>query len=141
MSAATVLLFSCDMQESLDMPVNEAIVLDLSSGLTKASVKDDNPTESFVHHIDVFIFDDDSQQAGAGSYYGRYVVNNAAKLTLNANRSSFESGKPYHVYLVANSNIPESDFSAVDHYLDLAGWRRNLPAVQAWPFPCCCFSR
>ena len=75
MSAATVLLFSCDMQESLDMSMNEAIVLDLSSGLTKASVKDDNPTESFVHHVDVFIFDDNSEQADAGRYSGRYVVN------------------------------------------------------------------
>lgn len=107
------------------MSMNEAIVLDLSSGLTKASVKDDNPTESFVHHVDVFIFDDNSEQADAGRYYGRYVVNNASKLTLNASRSSFISGMPYHVYLVANSNIPESDFSAVDHYLDLVNIKQT----------------
>lgn len=107
------------------MSMNEAIVLDLSSGLTKASVKDDNPTESFVHHVDVFIFDDNLEQADAGRYYGRYVVNNASKLTLNASRSSFISGMPYHVYLVANSNIPESDFSAVDHYLDLVNIKQT----------------
>lgn len=125
MSAASALLFSCEMQEALDMPMNEAIVLDLSSGVTKAMFKEDNPTESFVHHIDVFIFSDESGAPGAGNHYGRYVVNNASRLILNASRSSFVSGSPYHVYLVANSNLSESEFTGIDAYEDLVKMKQT----------------
>ena len=41
-SAASVLLLSCGREDSFDAPMNESIVLDLSSGLTKATVKEDN---------------------------------------------------------------------------------------------------
>ena len=34
-SAASVLLFSCEMKESYEVPMNGEIVLDLSSGITK----------------------------------------------------------------------------------------------------------
>lgn len=109
-SLASVLLFSCSMEESYDAPMNETIVIDLSSGLTKAEFKPDTQTESFVNHIDVLIFADAAGSPAALMHYGRYVVNNASQLTVNAKRSLFTANAPYHVYLVANSNLPEADF-------------------------------
>lgn len=132
-SAASMFLLSCSREDSFDAPMNESIVLDLSSGLTKATVKEDNITESFVNHIDVLIFTDNGGSPDMKKYHGRYVINNAPQLTLDAKRSSFDSGAPYHVYLVANSNLPASDFAAVsdfgglvemkqtDEYLHLTG--------------------
>lgn len=127
-SAASMLQLSCGVEESLDLPMNEAIVLDLSSGDTKADIKQDNETESFVYHVDVFIFADRQNDAGTpGSleYYKRYVVNNASKLTLDAPRSSFAAGDPYHVYLVANSNIAETEFAAINVYDDFVGMKQT----------------
>ena len=110
-SAASVLLFSCTMEESYDVLMDESIVIDLSSGLTKAEFKPDSQTESFVNHIDVFIFADDAGSPGTLKHYGRYMVNNASELIVNETRSSFDANVPYHVYLVANSNLPEADFN------------------------------
>ena len=115
-SAASMLLFSCGMEESYVAPMNEAIVLDLSSGLTKATVMEDSPTEAFVDHKDVFVFADNAGAPASKEYYGRYVVNNRQQLTLNAKRSSFAAGQPYHVYLVANSNMAEVDFNSISTY-------------------------
>ena len=109
------------------MQVNEAIVLDLSSGLTKAETltRPDNPTESFVNHIDVFIFDDNAGSPGAIRHYSRYVVNNASHLTLSAKRSSFVEDSPYHVYLVANTNLSVADFQAIEAYEDFVGMKQT----------------
>lgn len=110
------------------MPVNEAIVLDLSSGLTKAEAgltKPDTPTESYVRHIDVLIFDDNAGFPAALKHYDRYVVNNAQQLTLTAKRTSFVANHPYHVYLVANSNLSESDFTSVNVYDDFVGMKQT----------------
>lgn len=126
--AASVLPFSCSMEDSIDVPVNEAIVLNLSTGDTKAVsdlVKPDNSTESYVNHIDVLIFDDNAGNPDALKYCGRYQVNNASKLTLEADRTSFEQGKAYHVYLVANSNLPEADFKAVGTYVDFVDMKQT----------------
>ena len=90
--------------------MNEAIVLDLSSGLTKAA---DDETESFVNHLDVFIFKaDDSKYDSQLKYYGRYQVNNASSLTLSAKRSSFNQNQHYYVYLLANTNLPQDEFTS-----------------------------
>ena len=110
-----MLLSACGMEESYVAPMNEAIVLDLSSGLTKATVMEDSPTEAFVNHIDVFIFTDNAGTPGSKEYHGRYVVNNRPQLTLAAKRSEFEVGQPYHVYLVANSNLAEAEFESVTY--------------------------
>ena len=117
-SLASALLLSCSMEESYDAPMNETIVIDLSSGLTKAEFMPDNQTESFVNHIDVLIFEDAAGAPAALVHYGRYTVNNASQLTVNAKRSLFEVNAPYHVYLVANSNLPEADFRAADFGYD-----------------------
>ena len=110
-SAVAALSFSCIGKEDLSLPMNESIVLDLSSGLTKAEYS--SQAEMFVSYIDVFIFKAaqikfDSQL----SHYGRYNVNNSSSVTLSAKRSSFEEGQNYYVYLLANTNIPQEYFSS-----------------------------
>ncbi len=122
---ASVLLFACNLQEELSIPTDETIILDLSSAVTRAGVKDDNPTESFVSHIDVLIFDDNAGSPDVMRSYGRYVVNNSSRLTLTDRRSSFEAAKPYHVYLIANSNLPEAEFAAVEYYTDFVGKKQT----------------
>ena len=111
-----MLAFSCQEEIGVNAPMNESIVLDLSSGLTKAA---DTDVESFVNHLDVFIFDVNGTEPGAEVYYERYQVNNAASLVLNAKRSTFTAGQKYYVYLLANSNLSKSDFEAVESYNDL----------------------
>lgn len=111
-SAASVLLFSCEMKESYEAPMNEEIVLDLSSGITKAVVEDTS-VESFVNHLDVFIFSDAAGTPSSAAHYGRYQVNGASRITLAAQRSSFQNNASYHIYVLANSNIAENDFRAI----------------------------
>ena len=115
-SAVSVLAFSCQEMPDIDVASNESIVLDISSGLTKAA---DTDVESFVSHLDVIIFDIDGTLPGNKVYSGRYNVNNASSVTLNAKRSSFPAGSRYYVYLIANSTLPEADFTAVTTYNDL----------------------
>ena len=126
-SAASLLLFSCEYKESYDVPVGGDIILDLSSGITKAMVED-TQTESFLNHLDVFIFSDNAGAPSSVEYYGRYTVNNASHITLAAQRSSFEENKPYHIFLIANSNISENDFRSIlasDGYDGLIGKKQE----------------
>ena len=116
LSLLAALSFSCQMKEQMQLPVNENIFLSLSSSLTKA---DQSSTEAFVGHLDVFIFTADADGPGQKAYYGRYRVNNSSNLTLDAKRSSFEKDSEYNVFLIANSNIPESDFAAMTDYESL----------------------
>ena len=108
-----MLAFSCQETELLEVDMNESIVLDLSSGETRA---DDSPAESFVSHLDIFIFKAD--QSGSGytqgekAYYGRYSVNNASSITLDAKRSSFGENDRFYVYLIANSTFTEDEMAA-----------------------------
>lgn len=114
-SAAVVLSFSCQERE-LDMPMNEKIVLDLSTGITKA---EDTSAESFVNHLDVFFFESDGTSPAGIAYYDRYTVNNASELVLTAKRSSFQENKKYFVYLIANSNLSESEYASITIFNDL----------------------
>ena len=126
-SAASLLLFSCEYKESYDVPVGGDIILDLSSGITKAMVED-TQTESFLNHLDVFIFSDNAGAPSSVEYYGRYTVNNASHITLAAQRSSFEENKPYHIFFIANSNISENDFRSIlasDGYDGLIGKKQE----------------
>jgi hypothetical protein len=115
-SAVSVFAFSCQEVSEIDATANESIVLDISSGITKA---EDTDVESFVSHLDVLIFDVDGNGPGSKVYSGRYNVNNASSVTLNARRSSFSAGSRYYVYLIANSTLPETDFADVTTYNDL----------------------
>ncbi len=111
-SVASMLLFSCEMKESYEVPMNEEIVLNLSSGVTKAVVEDTS-VESFVDHLDVFVFSDAGGSPSSVQHYGRYQVNGASRLTLAAQRSSFVADARYHVYVLANSNISENEFRRI----------------------------
>ena len=115
-SVVAALSLSCQMKEEMKVPMNENIVLDLSSGLTKA---DHTSTEAFVNHIDVFVFESVSGVPAAGRHYGRYIVNNASSLVLDAKRSDFDQSKQYFVYLVANSVVEESEFAGYTEYTTL----------------------
>ena len=137
--AASILAFSCQEREEFDVTMNESIILDLSSGHTKAS---DTSTESFVNHLDVFIFkavkqSDNTYTHGERVYYGRYMVNNASSITLNEKRSSFDEEDRFYVYLVANANLSQDNMDLVmtfnglqneiqkDEYIHLTGL--NVP--------------
>ena len=115
-TAISALAFSCQERPGLELEMNESIVLDLSSGLTKAA---DTDVESFVNHIDVIIFDQAGTEPGDKVYSGRYTVNNASSLTLAAKRSAFAAGQKYYVYLIANSTLPEANYETVATYNDL----------------------
>ena len=113
---STVLLLaaSCLQQELIiDAPVNESIVLDLSSGVTKAA---DTDTESYVDHIDVFIFRASGSSPADRLVHEYFTVNNASTVTLEAKRTDFTANEGYFVYLVANSTL---DLSDVGSYNDL----------------------
>lgn len=119
--AVSVLAFSCQEREVLEVAMNESIVLDLSSGLTKA---DDTVEESFVDHLDIYMFKAEKQAGdtyshGQRVYYGRYSVNNASTLTLDAKRSSFAEDDRFYVYLIANTNLSQDEMAAVTTFNDL----------------------
>lgn len=106
LSLFAMLAFSaCEMNEEITLPGNDTIVLDLSAGQTKL---EDTPAEAYVHHIDVFIFREESGVPATRVHYGRYVVNNASSLTLNEKKSFFQETESYYVYLVANSHLDEA---------------------------------
>ena len=118
-----VLFTACHKEETFDVPINEGIILNLSSNTqTRAS---STSVESFVSHLDVFIFEDNSGSPNAIAYYGRYEVNNRESVTLDAKRSSFDVSAMYHVYIVANSNINVADFESVASYEDLRGMQQE----------------
>lgn len=126
-SAVSLLLFSCEYKESFEVPVGGEIILDLSSGITKATVED-TQAEAFVNHLDVFIFSDNAGTPSSVEYYGRYTVNNASHITLGAKKSSFDENAPYHIFLIANSNISEADFRSIldtDGYDGLIGKKQE----------------
>lgn len=118
--AVSMLAFSCQEGETLDVTMNESIILDLSSGLTKA---EDTSTESFVNHLDIFIFK--AVASGSGYvqgekvYYGRYSVNNASSVTLNTKRSSYSKDDRFYVYLVANTSHSQDYMSSISGFNDL----------------------
>lgn len=117
----SMLAFSCQEREVLEVTMNESIVLDLSSGVTKA---DDTDQESYVEHIDIYIFKAEVQAGNTYShgqrvYYGRYSVNNASTITLDAKRSSFVEDDRFYVYLIANTNLSKDAMAAVTTFNDL----------------------
>ena len=115
---STVLLLaaSCIQQELvIETPVNESIVLDLSSGLTKAA---DTDTESYVDHIDVFIFKASGSSPAGLLMHEYFTVNNASSVTLKAKRTDFTADEGYFVYLVANSTLDLSDVESYGNLRD-----------------------
>lgn len=112
--AALLTAFSCQERGGLDMPVNESIILQLTSGLTKAA---DTDAESYVHHVDVLIFNigDDDMPAQKVTHE-RFSVDNESSVVLKTRRTSFAAGQKYFVYLVANSTLDENVFAEMADY-------------------------
>ena len=52
-SLLAAISLSCQMKEQMQLPVNESILLNLSSTVTKA---EQSSTEAYVDHLDVFVF-------------------------------------------------------------------------------------
>ena len=113
-STLLLLALSC-RQEALivDMPVNESIILDLSSGFTKAA---DTDAESYVDHVDVFIFAASGSVPGQCLVHENFTINDASSVTLAAKRTDFTENAVYFVYLIANSI---QDLSDIASYNDL----------------------
>ena len=121
----TILLLSCYTNDSLDKPINENIVIDLG-GATRA---DDTTEESYVDHIDIFVFEANAGMPDAVRHYERQQVNNSRTLTLNVARSSFVEGEAYYIYLVANSNIERAKFEALTDYNALLNTKQEDPLL------------
>lgn len=124
--AVSILLHSCNEQEHFEVPMNEDIVLDLTSSLTRAEAKEE---ESYVDHIDVFIFEDVNGTPTEKAHYERRQLNNARQLTLSAKRSSFRKDMKYRVYLIANSHIDETTFSDISQYNALLTMKQEDPLL------------
>lgn len=117
-----VLFCSCHQEEVYEGPINEGIVLNLSTGLTRAEA---TSVESFVSHFDLFIYQDNGGAPAERVYYERYSVNNREKVTLNARRSSFTANALYHVYIVANSTFGEADFESLGSFNELLNMQQE----------------
>ena len=94
--AMALLSFSCQEELDIEVPVNESIILDLSSGgLTKTTVED-NDRESFINHVDVLIFNVGTDNKPANRvHYEKVTVNDAAKVVLAASRKDFTQYTKY----------------------------------------------
>lgn len=120
-------LFSCQQEEIHEGPINEGIVLNLSCGHTRAAA---NSVESFVNHLDVFIYSDNGGYPAERVYYGRYSVDNRESVILDAKRSSFVENAYYHVYIIANSTYTEADFEAIASYDQLRSTQQEDPNLH-----------
>ena len=117
-SAAVLLAVSCAKEEMAMGPVNDDIILKLSHPGTRTV--EGTSTESYVHHLDVFIFKADADNAkGERVHYKRYELNNSSSLTLECKRTEFDKNERYYVYLVANASFSEEDFAAQSTYYEL----------------------
>ena len=121
----SILLLSCYTPENIDLPINENIVIDLGA-TTRAS---DDSTESYVDHIDIFVFKNGGGTPTEKAHYERQHLNNSRTLTLNATRSSFNENEAYYLYLVANSNIDQATFSAMSDYNALLNAKQEDPLL------------
>ena len=120
-----MLLISCYNNEVVDVPANENIIIELG-GATRAA---DDSTESYVSHVDIFVFEAVDGDPADKVHHERQQVNNAPALTLSKPRSFFESNTLYYVYMVANSNIEASTFSALADYNALLNLKQEDPLV------------
>ncbi len=118
LSAALLCAVSCAKEEIVQGPMNNDIVLDLSRPGTKTI--EGTSTESYVHHLDVFIFQADADNAkGKRVHYKRYELNNSSSLTLECRRADFDPSARFFVYLVANSSFTEAELTTQETYQQL----------------------
>ena len=127
MAAMVAMLMSaCQEQSVFETLGDEDIVINLSDGVTRAA---STSVESYVGHIDVFIFEGEDGNPVAKVHHERQQVNNAAMLTLSAKRSTFAVGKSYYVYLIANSTLSAEDMNDINSYGDLLNAKQEDPML------------
>ena len=126
--AMALLSFSCQEELDIEMPVNESIILDLSSGGLTKSIVEDNDRESFINHIDVMIFETGADNKPADRiHHEKISVNDPAKVVLAVKRTEFEPNKEYFVYIVANSSL---DLSGITHFSGLNDKKQEDPLLH-----------
>ena len=84
---------------------------------TRVTVKS-NDIESAVNHLDIFIFENNGSTVPPKMHYER-VTTSAGRAVLNKPRSSFDANKSYWVYVLANSTLSTSAFTAIETLADL----------------------
>jgi hypothetical protein len=94
------------------------IVFNFSTGSTTRATVEGNDIESAVNHLDIFIFENDGSTVPPKMHYER-VTTSSGRAVLSKPRSSFDPNKSYWVYVLANSTISTSVFSAVESLADL----------------------
>ena len=122
----SMLMSACHEQDTFEISKNEDIIINLSAGATRA---EDTSTESYVDHIDIFIFEDEDGTPTAKAHHERQQVNNAAMLTLNAKRAAFAADKSYYVYLIANSTLDAESLNNINDYSDLLNTKQEDPML------------
>ena len=125
-AVGAMMMSACQEQSIFETFGNEDIVINLSGGGTRAA---DTSIESYVEHVDVFIFDSEEGSPAAKVHYERQQVNNAAMLTLNAKRSTFETNKNYFVYLIANSILNAEALNRINDYSELLNTKQEDPML------------
>lgn len=105
---------ACDHEDIFRQTETEgdgnSIILNLASGklpLTRANVEA-NGAEIAVSHIDVLIFNQDGTKVWHERVDG--IKDGKDKITLSAQRSTFDENESYWVYLIANSTADVSIF-------------------------------
>ena len=121
-----MLMNACHEQDTFETFGNEDIIISLSAGATRA---EDTSAESYVDHIDIFIFEDEGGNPTIKAHHERQQVNNAAMLTLSAKRDVFDADKNYHVYLIANSTLNEESLNSINDYSDLLNTKQEDPML------------
>ncbi len=110
------------------------IVLKVSANnrpISKAPVED-NYLEAKIERLDVFIFD--SKNSNDKVYYESFVTpdptDEKGTIVLAADRKTFTVGRPYYVYLIANSNAKTVEkFSSVGNLNELKMVYQEDPAI------------
>lgn len=121
-----ILVSACNEQDVFESLGNEDIVISLSAGITRA---EDTSTESYVDHVDVFIFEDETGTPTTKVHYERQQVNNSAMLTLGVKRGVFATDRDYYVYLIANSNLSAETLDNIDDYNALLNAKQEDPML------------
>ena len=105
---------ACDHEDIFCQTATEgdgnSIILNLASGklpLTRANVEA-NGAEIAVSHLDVLIFNQDGTKVWHERVDG--IKDGKDKITLSAQRSTFDENESYWVYLIANSTADVSIF-------------------------------
>ncbi len=107
---------------------NGSIIIDFSSAETRAQVADGG-SEQNVNHIDIFIFEDNTDLSQRKLFHYCRATGTTAKQgqvkIFGKERKDFVKNQGYWVYLVANSYLPSSEFPVQQSDGTWGGWTYN----------------